>query len=195
MVTSAQTLATIISTLAKKHSFDQDEAITLLAGKGLLPKKMLEAKKPEKVVTKWASKAAEDLAKENGLLASKALVGTGKDGKITVKDVKTHASPAIKKVNASPSALKWARDHDIDISKIASGSGKDGKICLKDVQDLGSDSDSYEDDMPALSPTAAKLVKRYDLDADDLADIEGSGKDGKICAKDLEKLVKEIEDE
>ena len=200
MATSAATLATIISTVSKNFDISEGDVTKLLKGKGLLPKKMTEVtvKAPKSV---FASKAAEELAAEHGVDLE---TGSGKDGKVTLKDVKEAIAPSAPKVNASAAALKYVRDNRLDISKIASGSGKEGRIVLSDVKDLkepdsdsDSDSDSAELDPKMLTPDARKIVKKYDLDCDDLceAGVTGSGKGGKITAKDLAKLVKELEEE
>lgn len=204
MATSAATLATILSEVSKRYDIPEGEMTKLLKGKGLLPKKMTEApaKGPKSV---FASKAAEELAAEHGLDLDS---GSGKNGKVTLKDVKEAIAPSAPKVNASAAALKYVRDNGLDISKIASGSGKEGRIVLSDVKDLkepdsesGSDSDSDSDsaelDPKMLTPEARKIVKKYDLDCDDLCDagVTGTGKGGKITGKDLAKLVKELEKE
>jgi len=193
MATSAATLTTIIATLSSTYKLDAKEVTLLLSGKGLIPKKMLVPAKVAKETSKWASKAAEALAEEHGVQS--VLAGTGKGDKITVKDIKTFLEGSVKKPNASPAALKYARDNKLDVSRIASGSGKEGKIVLKDVQELEDPDSEMETDSPQLSPSAAKLVKQYDLDDEDLSDITGTGREGKILAKDLAPLIKEIESE
>ena len=196
MATSAATLSTIIATLSTKYNLDKDDVTLLLSGKGLLPKKLLTPAKAPKVVTKWASKAAEELAEEHGC-SPDGIVGSGKGGKITVKDVKGKLETPKAGPKVSPSALKYARDNKLDITRIAHGSGSDGRILLKDVQEL-SDSETEadsEDEGPALSPSAAKLVKQYDLDEDDLVGIKGTGAGGKILKGDLKALIDELESE
>jgi len=198
MATSAATLTIMLKTLSEAYNIDQGEMTTLLSGKGLLPKKMLVAPKVTKAMTKWASKAAQELAADHNVPECQ-LKGSGKDDKITVKDVKGFLEAPIKKVNASPAALKFVRDNSLDIHRIAVGSGKEGKIVLKDVQELQepdprADSED-EDPMPAMSPSAAKIVKQHDLDAEDLKDIKGTGRDGKILKEDLIDLLKELEDD
>ena len=220
MATSAATLSTIVKTLADTYHLDQGEMVLLLSGRGLLPKKMLVAPKEAKAVTKWASKAAQELADEHGVtleLSKASFKGSGKDDKVTVKDVKSFLEAPIKKVKASPSALKYARDNGLDISRIATGKGTDGRILLKDVQELSvrrhhgpgphiiveeeaeeeaeeEEADSDEGGL-VLSPSAAKLVKHYDLDEEDLEHIKGSGGDGKIMLRDLKDLIAELDKE
>ena len=193
MATSAATLTTIIATLSTKYDLDQGEITLLLSGKGLLPKKMLVPVKVPKAATKWASKAAKELAAEHDVSVDE-LKGTGNEGKITVKDVKSLLEAPNKQVNASHPALKYARDNKLDIGRIATGSGNEGKILLKDVQEL-KDPDppaDSDDEGPVMSPPAAKYAKQNDLDDDDLAGIDGSGPDGKILKSDLVALVAEL---
>jgi pyruvate/2-oxoglutarate dehydrogenase complex dihydrolipoamide acyltransferase (E2) component len=129
--------------------------------------------------------------------------GTGKDGKVTIKDVKDKLAPVARKVNASAAAVKYCLDNHLDISRIASGSGSQSRIVLADVKDLHdpdppadseTDEDSNTEDELNLSPDAKKIVKKYELDAEDLeeAGIKGSGKKGEILGKDLKKLVEEL---
>jgi len=193
MATSAVTLSRIIDELVKNPPADRAGAIRHLSAKGLLPKKMTEIPK-EKVVSRFASKAAEDYADAKSVEIPEGFKGSGNNDKITVKDIKAlNEGPKQKKTNASPSALQFARDNGFDLSRIAHGSGAEGKILLRDVKDLKDPdppADSDDDDKPPkISPPAAKLMKQWDLDEEDLVDIDGTGKDGTILAKDLTELI------
>ena len=196
MATSADTLSRILDELVKHAPADRTSAIRLLSAKGLLPKKLTELPK-EKKVSRFASKAAEEYAEAKSLDIPESFKGSGNNDKITVKDIKTLSEgPKKQKVNASPSALQFARDNGLDIARIAQGSGAEGKILLKDVKDLKepdpkADSED-EDKPPKISPQAAKLMKQWDIDEEDLADIDGTGKDGTILAKDLKELIELI---
>lgn len=80
------------------------------------------------------SATAQKLVDEHGLDVSK-IVGTGKDGSITVADVK--AAVAAKKaepINATPEAIAFAEEAGFDLSGVK-GTGKDGEITVEDVQD------------------------------------------------------------
>ncbi len=195
MATSAQTLSLIIDELVKAKPIDRDAAITLLSAKGYLPKKLTEAPKVKKV-SRFASKAAEDFAEAKGITVPDGFKGTAANDKISVKDLKGLAEgPKEKKVNASPSAQQFARDNGIDISKIK-GSGAEGKVLLKDVKEAKpAAKPTVSDDKVKVSPSAAKLMKQYDIDEDDITDIEGTGKDGTIVAKDLKDLIDMIKAE
>ena len=195
MATSAQTLSRIIDELVKAKPADRDSAITLLSAKGYLPKKMTEKPK-EKKVSRFASKAAEDFAEAKGIAVPAEFKGTGNNDKITVSDLKKLAEgPKAAKVNASPSAQQFARDNGLDISKVK-GSGTEGKILLKDVKDLKpSAPEPASLPGPKVSPSAAKLMKQWDIDEEDIVDIEGPGSNGTIVAKDLKELIEMIKAE
>ena len=195
MATSAQTLSNIIDELVKAKPVDRDAAITLLSAKGYLPKKLTEVPKVKKV-SLFASKAAEDFAEAKGLTVPDGFKGTAANDKISVKDLKQLAEgPKTAKVNASPSAQQFARDNGIDISKVK-GSGAEGKVLLKDVKEAKpAAKPTVSDDKVKVSPSAAKLMKQYDIDEEDITDIDGTGKDGTIVAKDLKELIDMIKAE
>lgn len=197
MATSAQTLSLIIDELVKAKCADRDSAIALLGAKGYLPKKLTQAPK-EKKVSRFASKAAEDFAEAKGLEIPEGFKGTAANDKISVKDLKQLAEgPKKPKVNASPSAQQYARDNGIDLAKVTS-SRDDGKILLKDVKEQAKVtpmSTEEETEKRKVSPSAAKLMKQYDIDEEDIDEITGSGKDGTIVAKDLKELIDMIKAE
>ena len=189
MATSAQTLSLIIDELVKAKPLDRDAAITLLSAKGMLPKKLTETPKAKKVSI-YASKAAEDFAEAKGIKVPEGFKGTAANDKISVKDLKLIAEgPKKAKVNASPSAQQFCRDNGLDISTVK-GSGAEGKVLLKDVKDLkptatvAANTPKYK-----VSPSAAKLMKQYDIDEADIDEIEGTGKEGTVVAKDLKELI------
>jgi len=195
MATSAQTLSLIIDELLKAKPADRDSAITLLSAKGYLPKKLTEKPK-EKKTSRFASKAAEDFAEAKGITVPDEFKGTAANDKISVKDLKQLAEgPKAAKVNASPSAQQFARDNGIDISRVM-GSGDGGKVLLKDVKvTKPTAKPAVSDDKIKVSASAAKLMKQYDIDEDDITDIAGTGKDGTIVAKDLKELIDMIKAE
>lgn len=206
MATSAQTLSLIIDELLKAFASpsDRDKAIDLLAAKGYLPKKLAEKPK-EKKVSLFASKAAEDYALAKGIHLPAGFKGTANNDKVSVKDLKQFAEgPKKDKVNASPTAQQFCRDNGLDITKVA-GSGEGGKVLLKDCKDLkpaakkASDSDSGSGSKSGLKVTsaAAKLMKTYEIDEEDIvkAEIKGTGKNGAVTAKDLNELVEMIKAE
>ena len=197
MATSAQTLSLIIDELVKAKPIDRDAAVTLLAAKGYLPKKLTEKPK-EKKTSRFASKAAEDFADAKSLVIPDGFKGTATNDKISVKDLKQLAEgPKKTKVNASPSAQQFCRDNGLDIF-LVKGSGAEGKVLLKDVKDLKPTAKADSDDdteKRKVSSSAAKLMKQYEIDEEDIVDIVGSGKDGTVVAKDLKELIDMIKAE
>ena len=198
MATSAQTLSLIIDELVKAKPLDRDAAIALLAAKGFLPKKLSEAPKKEKKTSRFASKAAEDFAEAKGITIPDDFKGSANNDKISVKDLKQLAEgPKKTKVNASPSAQQFCRDNGLDIAKVK-GSGADDKILLKDVKDLKPTAKADSDDDTAkrkVSSSAAKLMKQHEIDEEDIVEIEGTGANGIVVAKDLKELVDMIKAE
>lgn len=187
MATSAVNLQLILD-IALKHT-DMDSLKKAIHAKGLLPKKLLEVAKPPKVDDPFASKAAREFA-ETHSVALKGIKGTSVKGKITVKDLKDASAPGGKKVPISPAAAKFARDNGIDVSSIK----QDGKILLADVKELLADeSDSDEEDVK-LSTAAARAVKQYNIESEDLDDITPTGKKGEILLSDLKDLISEIKE-
>ena len=144
MATSAQTLSTILDTLAKEFKFDKADALSLLASESLLPKKLMPSPAaPAKKASPWGSKKAEEVAAEHGIIPTGP--GSGKDGKWVLSDVKKLLDEPVKaKVNASPAAIKLALENKIDLSGVV-GSGKDDKILVKDVKDLLAESEDEEE--------------------------------------------------
>ena len=192
MATSAQTLSLIIDELLKAKPDNRDAAIELLAAKGYLQKKLTEKPK-EKKVSLFASKAAEDFAEAKGIVVPDGFKGTAANDKISVKDLKQFAEgPKKAKVNASPSAQQFCRDNGLDITKVT-GTGTDGKVLLKDVKDLKptakADSDDDDTSKRKISSAAAKLMKRYEIDEEDIVEVEGTGTNGTVVAKDLKELI------
>jgi len=198
MATSAETLYKIIDLMLKSPPADRDSAIKLLAAKSLLPKKMTEPPKVKKVSI-FASKVAEDFAECKGIKIPEGFKGTAAHDRISVKDLKNLDSPKKEKTNASPSAQQFARDNGINIDNVK-GSGADGKVLLKDVKDLKPEAtDKADTDETPLkikiSSSAAKLMKQHGIDEEDLADIDGSGKDGTVVVKDLKELLEILKEE
>lgn len=183
MATSAQTLTTIIETLATKYKFDKDKAIDLLAKQELLPKKMLP-KNAKKEDTPFASKKAEELAAQHGIVPEGP--GSGKDEKWTLADVqKAMEKPSKTKMLVSPNALNLANEKGLTLVG-RKGTGKDGRILLKDVEKwLAEDDESDDEDKFDISPRARQEATTLDISDEELSTIEGSGKDGTILLKDV----------
>ncbi len=186
MATSAQTLATIIETLSVKYQFDKDSAIDHLATRELLPKKLLP--KAQKAVTGFASKKAEEVAAEHGIVPDGP--GSGKDGKWTLKDVQSKmTAPAATKLLVSPNALSLANEHKIDLVG-RKGTGKDGRILVKDVEGWLPAEGDDEDELD-ISPRALQEATANGISKADLATIHGTGKDGRLLLSDVKKYISE----
>ncbi|EGB16306.1 catalytic domain-containing protein [Pseudodesulfovibrio mercurii] len=97
-----------------------------------------------------AMPAARKLAKELGVDLS-TVTGTGKDGKITAKDVQDAADSAYAGINASPKTIDFARKQGVDLSQVT-GTGEDGKITKADILRAMNPSAAQ----PAAGPAPAK---------------------------------------
>jgi|TARA_B110001450_G_scaffold8244_1_gene8291 pyruvate/2-oxoglutarate dehydrogenase complex dihydrolipoamide acyltransferase (E2) component len=197
MATSSAILSQIIDELLLAKPGNREGALKHLAEKGLLPKMLLKVPK-EKKVTIFASKQAEDYAEANNIVVPEDFKGTAANDKISVKDLKKLTEPVKKVVNASPSAQQFCRDNGIDIDTIT-GTGTDGKVLLKDAQASIPNTETKEEtktDKLKISPRAAKTMKQYSIDEEDLdaAGIKGTGKNGTVLEKDLAELVKEMKE-
>lgn len=194
MATSAQTLSLIIDDMILNKPADREAALLLLSSRGYLPKKLLVAPK-EKTVSRFASRAAEDFAEAKGITIPAGFKGTASNDKVSVKDLKGLADPPKKKINASSGAQQFARDNGIDIETVT-GTGAEGRVVVKDVRALVAEpaaaaaSEEASDKMK-ISPSAAKLMKQYGWDEDDVSHIRGTGKNGALVQKDLDEMVKE----
>lgn len=184
MATSAQTLTTIIDTLATKYKFDKNKAIDILAKQDLLPKKMLP-KNAKKDDNPFASKKAEELASLHGIVPD-GRPGSGKDDKWTLFDVqKAMERPSKTKLLISPNALNLANEKGLSIVG-RNGTGKDGRILLKDVEKwLAEDDESDDDNEINISPRARQEATELDISDEELATIHGTGNDGRIVLKDV----------
>ena len=186
MATSAQTLATILENLSVKYKFDKDEAIGHLATLELLPKKLLP--KVQKSVTGFASKKAEEVAAEHGIVPDGP--GSGKDGKWTLKDVQSKmATPTATKLLVSPNALSLANEHHLDLAG-RTGTGKDGRILVKDVEGWLPAEGDDEDELD-ISPRALQEATTNGISKSDLATIHGTGKNGRLLLTDVKKYISE----
>ena len=187
MATSAQTLGSIIELLAQKYKFDYENAIALLAKEELLPKKMIP--QDRKADSPWASKKAEELASQHGIVPSGS--GSGKNGKWTLADVeKAMAKPSKTKLLVSPNALNLANQKGISLVG-KKGSGKDGRILLKDVEAMLDDDDDEEE--LNISPRALQEAHDSGIKDKELFTLHGSGKDGRILLEDIKKHISESE--
>ena len=191
MATSAAQLATLLDAITKEYKLDSEEVLGFLADKELLPKKLLP--KSVKAVNLFASKKAEEVALEYHFKPDGA-TGSGKDGKWTVKDVeKAVQKPVATKVLVSPTALVLANEHKLDITTLK-GTGQNGRILVKDVEaQLAAESD--EEDELNISPRAQQEADKKGISKSQLANIHGSGKEGRILLDDVKKFGESSDDE
>jgi pyruvate/2-oxoglutarate dehydrogenase complex dihydrolipoamide acyltransferase (E2) component len=189
MATSADALSNIIQVLSRKYKFQYDDSLTFLAKEELLPKKLIP--KVDKDQSPWASKRAEELAAQHGIVAKGD--GSGKNGKWTLKDVeKALEKPAKSKLLISPNALNLANENKLSLVG-KTGSGKDGRILLKDVEKWIAGDDSEDEDELNISPRALQEAHESGVSDDELSTIHGSGKDGRILLEDIKKHISESE--
>ena len=159
----------------------------MLAGEGLLPKKMIP-KDSISGASNFASPKAAAFAEENSIKVE-GKEGTGRDGSFTIADLKKIQKSVIVKPSfvASPQAILLATEQGIDIAQIA-GTGKDGRIKIEDVKA------AIEKDAPAklpkllITPQAQVLATERRLTEEQLRSISGSGAEGKILKADIEEL-------
>lgn len=192
MATSAATVQTIIDTLATDYKFSVEDAMTILAKKELLPKKLLPKEKVTKIGdTIFASKKAQEIAEQHNVTPTGT--GNGKNGKFTLADVnKLLAAPTKTKTNITPKALEHANANGLSIVG-RTGSGTNGNITLKDVKEwLVADK---EEEPLKISPRAEQEAKAQGISHNELAKIKGSGTDGRILLEDIKKHSSSSESE
>ena len=89
MPISSTDLQTMISELAKQYKFNETSALKHLATKNMLPKNLVKELEKDTTPTKkesiFASKKAEELARDNNIKPKGE--GTGKNGKWNLKDI------------------------------------------------------------------------------------------------------------
>lgn len=192
MATSSVQLARIIDVLATKYKFDLPDAMTHLAEQELLPKKLIED--IQKSTTPWASKKAEELAKQHHITPNGN--GSGKDGKWTQADVKkAMESTTSTTSNVSPNALLLATKENISLVGVK-GSGANGRVLLKDVQDiLDKAKPTKMDEEVMITPFALQYALENHISDDELSTITGTGVGGRIVKDDIIKHVTSSDDE
>jgi len=134
MAISCEKFTQMLEVISKEHKIDMQTLIGSLESKELLPKKMMMTKtSTSKDKGPYDNKRAKEFAEANGICI-KDIVGTGRDGRITIADMKKVVDvPVAGKVKISDAAAKLATENGIDISTITP-SGKRGDILLKDVK-------------------------------------------------------------
>ena len=191
MATSADKLATIIETLSKKYKFSKDNALKFLSEEELLPKKLLP--KESKGENIWASKKAQELAQTHDIEPHGN--GSGKNGKWTLADVeKAMEKPSRQKLLVSPNALNLANEHKISLVRIK-GSGKDGRIILEDVKKLITKKEDSDQDDLNITPRALQHAQELGITQEELENLHGTGKEGRILIDDIKKYKSSSDEE
>ncbi len=119
MATSAATLMKVIEVMVDARPKTVDKAIEILGGEGLLPAKLLtdRVKVTPKKESRFASVEAEVFAVEREIAIPAGFVGRGKEGKITLPDLRdmligktaTAKEPKVAKAPKEPKAPKAAK--------------------------------------------------------------------------------------
>jgi pyruvate/2-oxoglutarate dehydrogenase complex dihydrolipoamide acyltransferase (E2) component len=122
----------ILRIIAEEHKISFDSLIETLKKKDMLPKTLLGDAATDDSGP-YDNKRAKKYAEDNGISIAE-IVGTGRNGRITIADMKKKTSTG-GKVKISAAAAKLASENGIDISKIVP-SGKNGDILLKDIREI-----------------------------------------------------------
>lgn len=155
MAISCEKFSQMLEVISKEHNIEIQALFASLETKELLPKKMMMSKSSvQKEKGPYDNKRAKDFAEANGVCI-KDITGTGRDGRITVADMKklvdVKVNPGTAKISAA--AAKLAEENGVDISTIVP-SGKRGDILLKDVKKAIEDAPTQpivvEEDEPVL---------------------------------------------
>lgn len=196
MATSADKLATIIETLSKEYNFSNDNSIKFLSEQELLPKKLLPKETKEtKGENVWASKKAQELADAHGVVFRHSGNGSGKNGKYTLADVQRKMEkPSKQKLLVSPNALNLANEHKISLVGMK-GSGKDGRIILEDVKKLITKKEDSDEDDLNITPRALLHAQEIGVTQEELENLHGSGKEGRILVDDIKKYKSSSDEE
>jgi hypothetical protein len=120
----------ILHIIAEEHKISFDSLIETLKKKDMLPK-TLSDDAPTDNFGPYDNKRAKKYAEDNGISIAE-IVGTGRNGRITIADMKKTSTGG--KVKISAAAAKLASENGVDISKIVP-SGKNGDILLKDIKE------------------------------------------------------------
>ena len=134
MAISCEKFSQMLEVISKEHKIDIGELLGSLETKDLLPKKMMTKPSASKDKGPYDNKRAKQFAEANGICI-KDIVGTGREDRITITDMKKVVDVVVDtgKVKISDAAAKLAKENNIDISTVTP-SGKRGDILLKDVK-------------------------------------------------------------
>jgi pyruvate/2-oxoglutarate dehydrogenase complex dihydrolipoamide acyltransferase (E2) component len=182
--------------LAKKFdpSGSESDLYKMLAGEGLLPKKMIP-KEAIEGASNFASPKAAAFAEDNSINVD-GQQGTGRGGTFTIADLKKIQKSAVAKpvTLASPQAVLLANENGIEIKDIQ-GTGKDGRIKIEDVKAVIDKKAPTKRPKLMITPQAQVLATDKGISEDQLRTINGSGTDGKILKADIEELSAKSDEE
>ena len=178
MAISCEKFTQMLEVISKEHKIDMQALIGSLESKELLPKKMMTIKAfVPKEKGPYDNKRAKEFAEANGICI-KDIVGTGREGRITIADMKKVADvPVTGKLKISDAAAKLATENGIDISTITP-SGKRGDILLKDVKQAIKEQPvqpvvvEEDEEDPVLE--ALEDAKEPEVELEEKADLFGS---------------------
>jgi len=95
--------------------------------------------------------------------------------------------PPTAEVRASPIAKRLAREHSVDLTRVK-GTGQAGRITEKDVLAFLESREAQEPPAREVraSPVARRMARKHNID---LAQVEGTGRGGRITEKDIRALL------
>jgi len=134
MAISCEKFSLMLELISKEHKIDMQSLVDSLEKEDLLPKKTMTNKSTtSKDKGPYDNKRAKEFAEANGICI-KDITGTGREGRITIADMKNIVDvPVAGKAKISTAAGKLATEHGIDIATVTP-SGKRGDILLKDIK-------------------------------------------------------------
>lgn len=188
MATSAATLMKVIEVMVDARPKTVDKAIEILGGEGLLPAKLLtdRVKVTPKKESRFASVEAEVFAVERGIAIPAGFVGRGKEGKITLPDLRDlligkTATPKEPKAAKTPKEPKVPK-----AAKAPKAEPEEDLRITKKVRELLHSWGLDESALVGCKPTAYKGAK---FGVGDIAHLEpgletgGKGKKKKVVGK------------
>ena len=190
MATSAIKLAEIVKFLSETYDFEIDNAMSNLAKKELLPKKMMTTTSVEPS-NRFASKQAEEFASKADIgRLDWCGTGSGKNGKYTLKDLKSMVKIVPVHSTITSSALNYATKNNICTDTLK-GTGKNGTITLSDIKTYES---STDDEELNISARALEEANKKGMTAQQIKSLDGSGNKGRIILADVQNFKEDKED-
>jgi len=182
MATSAIKLAEIVKFLSTTYEFEIDDAMSNLAKKELLPKKMMT--KSVEHTNYFASKQAEEFASKADIGQLEFGKGTGKNGNYTLKDLKNMVKIVPTHSIITPSATNYANKNKICIDNLK-GTGKNGTITLSDIKSYET---STDDEELNISARALEEANKKGMTSRQIKNLTGTGNKGRVLIGDVQKF-------